>query len=300
MATRLDEESEFDHGAQYLTARDPRFQRYIDSWIEQGLVEPWSTPIVVYDQHGQYQATAPTTRYVGTPTMKAVVKHLAKDLNFQFQCQVEVVRAKDDRYELISTSGHSLGEFDRVIVAVPAPQAAALLRPQPSILPKLQTITMEPCWAVMVEFDSPLPVAWGGAFINVGPLRWLARNATKPGRDRSREWVVLHANATWSQKFLEESPDTIAKELLMALSDVLGYNLPTTRQYRTHRWRYAIPSQICEQRYLAKPDRTLIAGGDWAGGPRVEGAFLSGMAMAGQILGWLAAAPNPKRQSMLF
>jgi photolyase PhrII len=300
MATRLDEESEFDHGAQYFTARDPRFKRYVDSWSGQGLVEPWSGPIVVYDQHGQYQATAPTTRYVGTPTMKAVVKHLAKDLDIKTQCQVDVVNAKSNQYELVSSAGQSFGEFDRVIVAVPAPQAAALLRQESNILPKLQTITMEPCWAVMAEFDSPLPVAWGGAFINVGPLRWIARNATKPGRDHSREWVVLHANATWSQELLEESSDTIAKELLKALSDVLGYNLPTTRQYRTHRWRYAIPFQTYEQRYLAKPDRTLIAGGDWAGGPRVEGAFLSGMAMAGQILGSLAAATKPKRQSMLF
>ena len=54
-----------------------------------------------------------------------------------------------------------------------------------------------------------------------------------------------------------------------------------------HRWRYAIPLEPLEDRCLYDPDLGLGACGDWCSGPRVEGAFLSGMAMGGRILAQL-------------
>ena len=41
MATRrTDDGFQFDHGAQYFTARDRRFRRYVNSWIADGIVNP--------------------------------------------------------------------------------------------------------------------------------------------------------------------------------------------------------------------------------------------------------------------
>ena len=41
MSTRYAGDYEFDHGAQYFTARDPRFQDAVEAAIEQGVVAPW-------------------------------------------------------------------------------------------------------------------------------------------------------------------------------------------------------------------------------------------------------------------
>ena len=51
MATRRTADGlRFDHGAQYFTARDDRFRRYVESWMHDGVVKPWRGRIVVLDQ----------------------------------------------------------------------------------------------------------------------------------------------------------------------------------------------------------------------------------------------------------
>ena len=47
---RVDDTLSFDHGAQYFTARDGRFKRYVESWIDDGLVQPWHGRIVVVEK----------------------------------------------------------------------------------------------------------------------------------------------------------------------------------------------------------------------------------------------------------
>jgi len=70
---------------------------------------------------------------------------------------------------------------------------------------------------------------------------------------------------------------------------------------RSHRWKYAIPVDASEDRCFSDDSAVVIACGDWASGSRVEGAFLSGMAAAGRVLGTLS--PSEKvapQQSFLF
>jgi predicted NAD/FAD-dependent oxidoreductase len=51
MATRRAEDNlSFDHGAQYFTARDSRFKRYVDSWLHDAIVAPWTGRIVVLEE----------------------------------------------------------------------------------------------------------------------------------------------------------------------------------------------------------------------------------------------------------
>lgn len=42
MATRRRDGAVFDHGAQFFTARDKRFQRWAEQWLALGIVAPWS------------------------------------------------------------------------------------------------------------------------------------------------------------------------------------------------------------------------------------------------------------------
>jgi len=51
-----------------------------------------------------------------------------------------------------------------------------------------------------------------------------------------------------------------------------------------HRWRYALPEEPLSERCVVDGDRKLGVCGDWCGGPRVEGAFLSGLALAESLL----------------
>jgi len=55
-----------------------------------------------------------------------------------------------------------------------------------------------------------------------------------------------------------------------------------------HLWRYSLVDNPLDAGALWDPERGLGVCGDWCQGARIEGAFLSGQAVAGRILGHLA------------
>ncbi|MGD9093294.1 MAG: hypothetical protein PVF74_10630, partial [Anaerolineales bacterium] len=51
-----------------------------------------------------------------------------------------------------------------------------------------------------------------------------------------------------------------------------------------HKWRYSQPARIYPERFLEiQGSQPLFFAGDAFGGPRVEGAALSGMAVGGHL-----------------
>ena len=49
MSTRRDGNVRFDHGAQYFTARHPRFIAQVEAWQEIGLVQRWNCLLYTSD-----------------------------------------------------------------------------------------------------------------------------------------------------------------------------------------------------------------------------------------------------------
>ena len=137
---------------------------------------------------------------------------------------------------------------------------------------------MQPVWALMVEFADEWQTSFGGAFVNGGPLSWVAANHTKPGRPTGVRYVV-HATSEWSLAHLEDDPDTVTAALLHALQDlVIEKPLPRIVTSRLHRWRYA--KGTADVAPLFASEGKIVLAGDWLAGGRIEGALLSGMAAA--------------------
>ncbi len=135
MATRrVEGGASFDHGAQYFTVRDPRFRRYVESWIENGLVTSWPDKEICVDQKifvlndGMIQSESTSERrFVAVPAMNAICRHLASGLEIQIQTRVARVETTDGGIQLFDEQANSLGLFDRLIVSAPAEQTAELL-----------------------------------------------------------------------------------------------------------------------------------------------------------------------------
>jgi predicted NAD/FAD-dependent oxidoreductase len=147
---------------------------------------------------------------------------------------------------------------------------------------------MQGCWAVILAFDASLELPFDGAFVHESPLSWIARNSSKPERSGDRESWVLHASPKWTSEFLEHESDDVLPMLLDAFWQATDAEPCTPAFAASHRWRYAIPPAPLDSRCLFDPQLRMGACGDWCSGPRVEGAFLSGMALAGRILSHLA------------
>ena len=153
----------------------------------------------------------------------------------------------------------------------------------------------------MVGFEEPITDRWVGAFLHGSFLSWASRNSTKPGRDANAEHLVIHASPEWTAKHWEYDANEVAKMMLAEFWRVTGISPMPTFHLQSHRWKYAIPVESSDARCFADHSTGIVACGDWANGSRVEGAFLSGMAAAGRILGTLSGKDTHKPvQSRLF
>lgn len=101
----------------------------------------------------------------------------------------------------------------------------------------------------------------------------------------------MHASRAWSRAHLEETPEQVAPQLLAAFAEAVGQAMPAPALARAHRWRYALPETTVPGDCLFDPGLQVGACGDWCSGPRVEGAFTSGAALAGRLLGLGGGVP---------
>jgi predicted NAD/FAD-dependent oxidoreductase len=273
----------FDHGAQYFTARDPRFARAVADWRTAGAAAEWSGQIMVLGD-GPIRPSDSVARYVGVPAMNAPAKLMAQGLAVQTGIRVARLQPSRDplpAWTLTSDADEPLGTFDAIVLALPSAQAADLLPPGPRA-DATRACPMTPCWAAMVGFNLPIDTPLDGAFVHNSPLTWIARNNSKPGRPHAESWV-LHASPAWTTQHYDDAPAAVAQQLLSALSQAIGVRLPEHAFLDTHRWRYAHAPAPLDASAVSCQERIALCG-DWSNGGRVEGAYLSGIAAAERIL----------------
>jgi predicted NAD/FAD-dependent oxidoreductase len=278
MSTRRAAGARFDHGAQYFTARDPRFLRRAREWQSRGFVQPWNGRIGAVGNQRVTAKDGGPERFVGVPGMSAVCRELAAALpDCRFGWRVHAVQRTDCGWTLQSAGGAAL-EAAALLVTAPPEQTRVLL-PDPAVKAALEGVELRPCWAVLVVCDRPLLPGWDGLFVNEGPLAWLAAQAGKPGRSSAHAWV-LHAAPDWSEAHLEDPVDQVCMALLDAAGRLPGAQQVEIEYATAHRWRFAQAREPLAAGALDFPDRGLVLAGDWCHGSKVEGAFLSGIAAA--------------------
>jgi hypothetical protein len=282
IATQQRQGYQFDTGAQYFTVLDPRFQRAVEAWRADGLLAEWNGRLCVLE-NGAVSASEKKTRYVGVPAMNAVAQHLASSCRILCETQVTHVHRDGEHWRLIANAGKELGRYDVVALAVPAPQALALLAEAPSLAARVAAVKIAGCWAIVLAFAQPLSIPFDGAFVRGSALSWIARNNSKPGRGDAECWV-LHGAPEWSETYSDAPPEQVIAWLIDAFRQATGCHTVKPIFAEAYYWRYALPTTLLAEDCLFDPTLAIGACGDWCAGPRVEGAFLSGLALAERIL----------------
>ena len=144
-----------------------------------------------------------------------------------------------------------------------------------------------PCWTVMAGFAEPLP-GLPHYIRDRGAIAWASRDNSKPGRGPHECWVI-QASAEWSQTHLEQDREIVAPQLLAAFAESIGAILPEPTFLKAHRWRFGL-SYGQRGRTLWNPRLRLGTCGDWITAPMIEGAWRSGVDMAGQVIETLVPA----------
>lgn len=278
-STRRDGERRFDHGVPFFTVKDERFARFARAWWQERVLAEWKPTSLSPRGEGK------PVRLVATPGNSALVSRMLVDLDVRFGVQVGELKRDAERWRLKDDQGESLGEYEVVVVALPAPQAAALVDPSSfSLASRLREVRFDSCWAVLLDFDAPTGVEWDELDGGAGPLERLWRESSKPERrgDGGERWV-LHAKPEWSATHLEASEDAVAAMLLDAFFSATGASRQAPAFRAAHRWRYARAARPLGEPCVWDESLKLAVCGDWCLGRDVEAAFLSGSAAAGRI-----------------
>ncbi len=268
MASREVEGAMFDYGAQFLSARDQDFRRLINGFLGTARVIPWFE-------------RATEIYYCSPLGMNAIPEFLAASLRVECGVTVSVVRRDGKVWRVIAQDG-TVYTSEAVIVTAPLPQSLGLVEIPSDIRSALNAIEYHRCIAILAVLDGPSAIPEPGFLrLSEEPLQTLADNRLK-GLDSESVGVTILASPVFSLAHWDTPEAEVARLLIAAADPYLGSGVS---HWRYHRWRYSQPIQTYPERFYGL-DQTppLALAGDAFGGPRVEGAFLSGHAAANWLL----------------
>ncbi len=271
LATKRVEGATFDSGAQYFTAKSERFAALLSAWAAAGVVAPWPG--------------ASARRWIAKPSMNALGKFLAEGLEVQRESKLLKVQRERGAWEL-TIENRPACRVRRLVLTAPVPQSLALLNAGGVELPRrlgpeLAALTYHPCLALLLTLEGPGAIPPEGIRLPDGPVRWMADNTKKGVSPGAASAITVHLSPDFSAEHFAKTEAELAALVLPAIGRQLGAPVANVA---LQRWKFSEPAATYAQSCLWLPEEGLGFAGDGFGGPRVEGAALSGLDLADQMI----------------
>lgn len=271
MATRQRGTTRFDHGAQFFTVRHARFKGAVDDWIARGLVKAWFS-----DER--------RTRYCGTAGMAGIAEALASSLDVRFDTAIRQALRCGSGWRALTYTGEEF-RADALLLTAPVPQSLEMLSKKEDLGEGYQAllhVDYDPCLALMARLPSQSSVPPPGYIrFDDGPIAVIGDNSQKGLSDGPAD-VTIHSAASFARSSAGLNDSEVAAQLMEAAMPWLG-SAPLS--WELHRWRFSSPLTTYTERCFFRTTPAPVAlAGDAFGGPRIEGAYLSGLAAAARFL----------------
>lgn len=282
MATRRFAGGVFDHGAQFFTVRSDEFRAEIERWEGQKVAGEWFEGYPTPDNR---KPDDHHPRFRGEIGMTGIGKYLAEGLNVHLSAEIAALSLENGQWIAKTATGESFSG-EKLLLTAPVPQSLALLATSGATLPTearetLQSLSYEPCFALLVQLDGPSAIPDPGLFFIEGEsIYWIADNSQK-GISPIAGSVTIHSSGAFAKKHYNDAEETVAHLLIDEAKQWLGSE-PTNWQVR--RWRYSKPENPLQIGALNVPELGICFAGDALNGAKIEGAFLSGL-KAAEFLG---------------
>lgn len=237
----------------------------MQDWQDRGLARPWTNTFVVAED-GKLTPKPGPMRWAAPGGLRSLVEDLASGVDVR----QEDVSSVQPGPRVDGTPAEA------VVLAMPDPQARRLLAR--SLAAELAALDdpYEPVLALTARWAEASWEGIDGAFVSRDPvIAWIADD----GRRRSDLAPVLVAHST--PEFAAEhlaAPEQATPLMVLAVRDALGI-AEEPESASVHRWSFARPTGTREQRYFLGDQGIGCCGDSWSDKPRVEAAYLSGVAL---------------------
>ena len=284
LATRRIGDAKLDHGAQFFTVRGDDFRAVIDDAMAAGVVDVWC--------HG-FAAEDGYPRYYCPDGMTALAKWLTSNLAgrgvvVETDQRAAHIEADTSTWRLpIESGGERLSRS--LLVTSPVPQTLTLLADggvelDPNIASALHAITYKPTFALLVTLESPSMLLPPGGIqrTEADLFTFISDNHLKGISNQPA--LTFHVNGEVSTSRWDDDAAIIISDLLKEAKPWLG-DAPIV-DVQLQKWKYAGPYTPHPERHViaATHPGLLVLAGDAFGGPKVEGAFNSGLSAANALL----------------
>ncbi|XP_064603386.1 LOW QUALITY PROTEIN: uncharacterized protein LOC135468857 [Liolophura sinensis] len=305
----------FDHSTQYFTVTDQRFSKIVSYLHAKGAVKIWTGPIGHLRDNGQFEKDQTLTQaFVGTGGMCSIPQCLASMVHVRRPVWVgEVVWEEGSKKWNVGGQGyfdylviaHNGKCADRLMANAGVPRIHKLLQVRfgSRLVPKDLRMQLCSLWVLLAIFPTSLKLKYQGAHVDGGIISWVANNTAKLSAGTTQStggscvgqecWTVFSTRdfAATNKVPQENIPPSkrreVTNKLLSEFGRVtgLGDRLPKPSKTFVQLWGAAVPMNTLETSEECVFDGLHHVGvcGDWLVSPCIQGAAISGLALAEHI-----------------
>ncbi len=284
MSARRSDPYQFDHGAQYFTARTEAFKSFLKPTIDDGLIKDWQAKVVTIEKGKKpYKREWFEPHYVVTPRMNSLCKHLAEGHEVELNKEIYKTSYTEGLWYITDTQEQSYGPYNWLILAIPSNQASRLLPANFNEIDEVTTTKMLGSFTLMLGFKTMPKLNWDIAFPKNSIIKIISKNSTKPDRQTAPS-IVIQSTNQWAENHIEHEMEELSEQLLTEFVELSGIDKQQITHQKIHRWRYATVHDKSEKLYIIDNKIKLGVCGDWLINGNVESAFLSAKELSDHIL----------------
>lgn len=303
--TRVQQGFTYDYGAQYIKRGNPISISLITERFRLDDLIDIAKPVWIFNRDGHIQEGDPIqnaeSKWNYRSGLNALAKCMAQDLDIRLLTHIDFIQPDKTGWKLLVHSGEDIGEFDRVLITIPASEAAELVKnsqiqyvQSEEICALLQTASYNPLISVMLGYR-PVPQERPFyALVNTDKahaISWLAWEHEKVSErvPEGAGMLIAQMAPQYSHDNWHVPNEEIISEVADRISILLDEPLHKPFFSDIYRWPYALPAEKANAEQLnslTMPIGLAFCGDAFVGG-RVHLALEHGVEVARQLMSWV-------------
>jgi len=302
VATRVQQGFTYDYGAQYIKSGSSVSVSLITERFRLPDLIDIAKPVWIFNREGHIQEGDPVQnaepKWNYRSGLNALAKRMAQGLDIRLQTRIVYLQPGATGWKLFDNLGHSVGEFDHVLITIPASDAAELIKAsqisdsrQEEICALLDKARYNPLISVMLGYR-PIPqVRPYYALVNTDKahaISWLAWEHEKASErvPEGAGLLIAQMAPQYSQNNWHVPDEELIGGVANRITTLLDESLNKPFFADIYRWQYALPVEKANAERLnalTMPLGIAFCGDAFVGG-RVHLALEHGVEVAQMLV----------------
>lgn len=259
-STRYIDERRLDHGTPYFRADDTTFVNFCEQKVSENIVR----------REGE--------NYYPTAGMNRLCASLIDEGNLYKNSKIVSCHLHEKLWTLQDAEGRLYGDFDRLIITIPAPQLLELdITIDPVMESKLKSVSYDSIATLLLSSQKLIPTDIAPALMALSSQRAFKKIVDNSAKYSYEEFAsyIIHLDSSLTNSYNFTDREALKAVILDKAEQLSGIKLDEFFEISPHFWKYALVSDALPDSYLYDADSSLGLCGDYFMGEHLQSAYLS-------------------------